>query len=45
MFSSNVQAFVLDPVVAVSVGMLEAEMVVEADLFGENIFCNGDRQF
>ena len=37
---SDVEALVLDPLAAVAVGVLEAEVVVVAELLRENVICN-----
>ena len=36
---ADVQAFVLDPLAAVAVGVLEAEVVVLAELLREDVVC------
>lgn len=36
---SDVEALVLDPLAAVAVRVLEAEVVVVAELLGENVIC------
>ena len=37
---SDVQTLVLDPLAAVAVRVLEAEVVVVAELFGEDVICS-----
>ena len=37
---SDVQTLVLDPLATVAVRVLEAEVVVVAELFGEDVICN-----
>ena len=37
---SDVQALVLDPLAAVAVRVLEAEVIVVAELFGEDVICS-----